>query len=284
MSLPSISLLLPTRERPGHVDRLFKALTATTAEIAQLEVVAYVDQDDPASHDIAHSPLRVETLIRSPGATMGAMIRTCYEASRGRYVMLINDDVVFRTPAWDVRVIDAFAEFPDDVALVYGNDLDQGRSRPTFPIVSRTVCEVIGTICPRGYWGLHIESHLFDIFRQLARLGSNRIVYLEDVVFEHTHYTSNRDPKLDATYRHRNKQNDDVLFISLDHERRRSAGRLHRFITSGATHGQPAEQVTCSSSSDVINSASVDSEGDERPALRGSPEGESAGRLFDRRS
>jgi hypothetical protein len=231
MLLPRISLLLPTRGRPTHIDRLFRSLTATTADLAHVEVVAYVDSDDPVSHRLGHPSLHVETLIRPPGATMGSMMRACYEASRGRYVILINDDVVFRTQAWDARVTSAFSPFPDDVALVYGNDLDQGPSRPTFPIVSRAACEVIGTICSRGYCGLHIESHLFDIFRQLARLGMSRIVYLDDVVFEHTHYAAG-ERGWGATYRHRNKLNDDVLFISLDHERRRSARRLQRFIAS----------------------------------------------------
>jgi hypothetical protein len=98
---------------------------------------------------------------------------------------------------------------------------------------------VIGSICPRSYYGLHIESHLFDIFKQLAALGTDRIVYLDDVVFEHTHYTR-PEPALEATYRHRNKVNDDVLFFSLDHDRCRSARRLHRFITNPARAIQPA--------------------------------------------
>jgi hypothetical protein len=170
---------------------------------------------------------------------MGAMMRACYEASRGRYVMLINDDVVFRTPAWDVRIADAFAQFPDDVALVYGNDLDQRESRPTFPIISRTACDAIGSISPRGYCSLHIESHLFDIFKRLARLGMRRIAYLDEVVFEHTHYTSGEADR-ETTYHHRNKRNDDILFITLEHERRRLARRLQRFITSSAKAGRTA--------------------------------------------
>ena len=239
MIAPSISLLLPTRGRRRHVERLLAAVAATTADLARLEIVAYVDRDDVESHGIAHRTVRIQTLIRPPGASMGTMLRACYEASRGRYVMLINDDVIFRTAGWDRRVIEAFTRFADDVALVYGNDLDQRESRPTFPIVSRAACDVIGSICPRGYYGLHIESHLFDIFRRLAALGTDRIVYLEDVVFEHTHY-ARREPGLETTYRHRNKVNDDVLFFSLDDDRRRSARRLHRFITNPARAVRPA--------------------------------------------
>jgi len=239
MIVPSISLLLPTRGRRRHVERLLAGVAATTADLTRLEIVAYVDCDDVESHGIAHRAIRVQTLIRPPGATMGTMMRACYDVSRGRYVMLINDDVVFRTAGWDLEVIRAFTRFADDVALVYGNDLDQQESRPTFPIVSRAACDVIGSICPRGYYGLHIESHLFDIFKRLVALGADRIVYLDDVVFEHTHY-ARCEAGLKATYRHRNKVDDDVLFFSLDQDRCRSARRLHRFITDPARLVRPA--------------------------------------------
>jgi hypothetical protein len=64
-------------------------------------------------------------------------------------------------------------------------------------------------------------------------------VYLEDVVFEHTHY-ARRAPGLETTYRHRDKVNDDVLFFTLDLDRRRTARRLHRYLTGPARAVRPA--------------------------------------------
>lgn len=225
----TISLLLPTRGRAALVQRLFESLIQTTADLRGLEVVLYIDEDDSASHKISSPAFPLIKLVGPPGMTMGSMNRACYDASHGRYVMLINDDVIFRTPDWDTQVIETFNCFPDDIGLVYGNDLDQGAAIPTFPIISRTVCDVLGEICPRGYKNLHIESHLFDVFKQLVRLGYDRVRYLEDVVFEHMHYIVDKAAR-DQVYDKKNQRADDLLFIALDDERASKAPLLARYI------------------------------------------------------
>jgi hypothetical protein len=230
-----ISLLLPTRGRVALVQRLFDSLVQTTDDLQKLEVVVYVDEDDAESLKIDHPALSLVKIVGRAGTTMGNMNRACYDASHGRYVMLINDDVVFRTQGWDARVREAATRYPDDIALVYGNDLDQGEAVPTFPIVSRTVCDVLGEICPRGYRHLHIESHLLDIFKQLARLGYKRICYLDDVIFEHMHYVVGK-AAIDLTYAKRSQRLDDILFIALDDERVFKAKFLARWIEAGRSN------------------------------------------------
>ena len=54
--------------------------------------------------------------------------------------MLMNDDAAIRTNGWDAAMLQAFEGFPDGVALVYGNDLDQGARVPTFPAMPRFAC------------------------------------------------------------------------------------------------------------------------------------------------
>jgi hypothetical protein len=227
------SLFLPTRGRAALVQRLFDSLVQTTADLERMEIVLYIDEDDHESREISHPELSLVKIVSSPGQTMGNMNRACYEASHGRHVMLVNDDVVFRTQGWDHRILETASQFSDEVALIYGNDLDQGAAVPTFPIVSRTVCEVLGEICPRGYRNLHIESHLLDIFRQLARLGHNRICYLNDVIFEHMHYAVGK-AAADSVYIKKNQRADDLLFIALDEERAFKAKLLAQRI--GAAH------------------------------------------------
>jgi hypothetical protein len=224
-----ISLLLPTRGRVPLVQRLFGSVVETSTDPGRLEVVLYVDEDDAESREISHPGFSIVKIVGQPGRTMGSMNRACYDASRGRYVMLINDDAVFRTPGWDARVLEAAARHPDDIALIYGNDLDQGEAVPTFPLVSRIVCDVLGEICPRGYRHLHIESHLLDIFKQLARLGHDRVCYLEDVIFEHLHPMAGKGA-MDSTYAKKSQRLDDILFIALDEERAFKAKLLARHI------------------------------------------------------
>jgi hypothetical protein len=223
------SLLLPTRRRVSLVQRLFDSVVAMTSNLRGLEVILYVDEDDAESREISRTELSIVKVIGRERETMGNMNRACYDASRGRYVMLMNDDAVFRTMAWDSRILEATARFPDGISLIYGNDLDQGEAVPTFPILPRVVCELLGELCPRGYRNLHIESHLLDIFKQLAKMGHPRICYLDDVVIEHLHPAVGK-AVFDPTYLKRNQRADDLLFMALDDERAFQAERLRQYI------------------------------------------------------
>lgn len=231
-AVPQISLLLPTRGRVSLVRRLFASVVQTTENLRRVEIVLCIDEDDRESLEIDHPELSLIKTVGRPGRTMGEMTRACYESSRGRYVMLINDDVIFRTTHWDVRVLETATRFSDDISLIYGNDLDQGDAVPTFPILSRAVCDLLGEVCPRGYRHLHIESHWLDIFKQLARLGHKRICYLDEVIFEHMHYVVGK-AAIDPTYEKRDQRLDDLLFIALDDERSFKAKLLARYIEAG---------------------------------------------------
>jgi GT2 family glycosyltransferase len=225
----NFSILLPTRGRPSLVERLFESILRTAHDPSSIEIILYIDADDLLSHGIEMQGLKVTKLINPPGRSMGQIFKECYEISTGRYIMLMNDDAVFRTKDWDLRVIDVFSKFQDDIAFVYCNDLDQGANVPTFPILSRRVCELLGGVCPTGYLNLHIESHIIDIFKQLKHYGHNRIVYLSDVIIEHLHYSIGKSGH-DETYLKKDPMHDERLFIALDEERKRMALKLSQYI------------------------------------------------------
>jgi len=238
MSRSEISLLLPTRGRVQMLQRLFDSLVATADGIETVEVILYIDEDDMATQAVDHPMLRLVRLVKPPRQPMGRMNQQCYEASTGRYVMLINDDVVARTRGWDRRIKDSFGKFPDEIALVYGNDLYQGEALSTMPVLSRRVCELIGGVCPQGYHNTYIDLHLFDLFKKLAKLGQRRLVYHGDLIFEHLHHEAGK-ASLDATYVKANEESDDRLFINLEEERWKQARMLKRHIESLQTESAP---------------------------------------------
>ncbi|MBI5235170.1 MAG: hypothetical protein HY886_02845 [Deltaproteobacteria bacterium] len=237
-----LSILLPTRGRPDRLKKLFESLLRTTTNLRGLEVVLYIDANDVLSQGVVFPELNVRRVIRPLGAPMGAMVRECFEASRGRYVMLMNDDVVVRTNGWDAVMLQAFEGFPDDIALVYGNDLDQGERVPTFPVMPRLACGIIDGPCPPDYLNLHIESHIFDVFKRLRALGHDRIRYLGDVVFEHMHYTVGKSG-VDATYVKKDQSHDDMLFIGYADERRHAAAGLAGHIASNGQRAEAAQKI-----------------------------------------
>lgn len=186
----TFSLLAPTRRRTQTLTRLLDSLIATAAHPEQIEIVLVVDEDDPQSITFTYPALRLKHVVVPPGQTMGALNSAAYDASTGDYVMLLNDDVIARTPRWDEIIFARLREYPDGIVLVHVNDTLMRDHLCTFPLVSRTFCELAGGICPREYQRYRIDDHVEDVFNLLYALGERRAVYLPDVVFEHNNFVT----------------------------------------------------------------------------------------------
>jgi hypothetical protein len=185
---PTLSLIVPTRKRTSQLRRMLESVAATAADSAAVEVVLVVDADDAVSRAFQFEQLNVKQVIVATGLAMGALNMAGYQASTGDYLMLLNDDVIARTRRWDHRVLSCLRRFPDGIVLVHTNDRLFGEQLCTFPIVSRTFCELAGGICPRDYRRYRIDDHIEDVFNLLWMLGECRTIYLADVVFEHLKY------------------------------------------------------------------------------------------------
>ena len=185
---PTFSLIVPTRGRKALLRRFLDSLTATATHPETLEVILVVDEDDLESVHFSFSALTLKHVVVSPGLTMGALNMAGYEASSGRYLMLLNDDVVVRTAGWDDTILACLRDFPDDIVLIHVNDTLMQHHLCTFPLVSRTFCELAGGICPRDYLRYRIDDHIEDVFNLLGVLGERRTVYLPEVVFQHDNF------------------------------------------------------------------------------------------------
>jgi hypothetical protein len=235
-----ISLLMPTRGRPAKARRFLDSVAAHTSRLDTIEVVTYVDEDDPESHELQHDRVRLTKII-GPSTTMGAHNLACLHRASGQIIVLVNDDVVIRTSGWDERLREADRRFADRIYLAYGNDLFKRQRIATFPILSRRACQILGEPYSAAYKGGLIDYHLFDIFKRLERLGHSRIAYLSSVVFEHLHYRTGKAP-YDDTYRRRGRWDDDPTFMMLAGDRQASAERLADAIGGPVT--RPRARVT----------------------------------------
>ncbi|WP_298254091.1 glycosyltransferase family 2 protein [Bradyrhizobium sp.] len=224
-----ISLLLPTRGRPQLVERFLQSVAAQSAHPELIEVILCVDDDDPASHCIASSRIALKTII-VPRQTMGAYNAICLENATGEITIAVNDDIIIRTKGWDEKIRALDKRYVDGIYLGYPNDLFKGEKVCTFPVLSRKTCEVLAEPYPGIYKGAFIDVHLMDIFRRLERRGYPRMIYVEDIVFEHVHYRTNPE-LLDATYRERARFGDDATFIALAPVRRMEADRLFEYVS-----------------------------------------------------
>lgn len=219
-----ISLLMPTRGRPALVERFFQSVVDTTSILDQVEVILCVDDDDVESHALGDARVKFTRLI-GPRAPMGVLNTKCLKASSGDIIILVNDDMVFRTPGWDTTLIAVDASVADKIYLAYGNDLLKKGDLCTFPILSRHTCDLLIEPYPPEYRGAFIDVHLFDIFKRVKHAGFDRIIYREDVVLEHLHFRAGK-AVADATYTTRGRFADDQTFVSLTQSRRKSAAHL----------------------------------------------------------
>jgi hypothetical protein len=227
-----ISLLLPTRKRPLLANRFLQSAARCADRAELVEAIVYVDEDDVDSYDVNCGALTCKTII-GPRLTMGGYNTGCFQQSGGDIVVLTNDDVMVRTKGWDSRLRALHERFTDGVYLLYPNDLFKGKGLCAFPILSRRTCEVLGNPFPPAYRGSFIDYHLLDIFKRLERRGYPRLLYLEDVIFEHMHHRTGKNV-YDETYRQRRRFADDSTFLALRNERSRATERLASEIAGTA--------------------------------------------------
>ena len=183
---PVFSIIVPTRDRPDGLRRLLDSFKVTTSCADNLEIILVIDQGDRQTLEFDYHDIALKRIVVQPGLNMGALNMAGYAVAVGKYIMLLNDDVIVRTIGWDEKVLAAFRTYADEIVLVHVNEKIFEEKLCTFPFLSRTYCELAGGICPPDYVRYRIDDHIYNVFNLLAVLGKIRIVYLPDVVFEHT--------------------------------------------------------------------------------------------------
>jgi hypothetical protein len=248
-----ISLILPTRQRTSRLRQALDSLAATACRPDRIEIVLYVDLDDHESRAFSYSGLTLKTIV-GPRARMGEMTRACYAASVGRAILLANDDICFRTPGWDTRMLGAADRWSDGLGLVWGNDLCSGG--PAHPLLPRPACELLGKICPVDFARLHIDTHVYDVFRRLKQRGHDRMCYLPDTIIEHMHVEVGKG-EVDETAHNPHRAADLQCYIDWAEERERLAYRLARRIESGMDQSEcPVHDDRAGTTDPVITRAS----------------------------
>jgi glycosyltransferase involved in cell wall biosynthesis len=221
-----ISFIVPTRGRPRKMLSFLEGVRDHATSPQNIEIVMVVDDDDLASQAITFEGLGVLKVVVPHGLTMGGLIMAGYRASRGKYIMLMNDDVHVKTHGWDDKVLAASRSFEDEIVLVHVNDMTFGEALCIFPFVSRRYCEMAGGICSEQYSRYRIDDHIYDVFGLLTLLGHKRVVYLHDVVFEHLNVVIDSHGEAEYVPDPQVHAKDTVLFDDMRHAREELAVRL----------------------------------------------------------
>jgi glycosyl transferase/beta-hydroxylase protein BlmF len=237
----TLSLLLPTRGRPAEFARFVKSVAETAAAPGRVEILAYVDEDDPRKFDyvagfkaLAAEPavaglmnidLRVDEPLTTP------MINNILaERAQGSVLMIANDDQVFRDPGWDARIDDGAARFPDGIFCLWFNDGRYGEKLCTFPILGRRWVEVLGYVEPPFF-----EHFNCDLWTWQIALMIGRTHYIGDILVEHLHPDTGKSQADETTARNlkgNRAERDRAMFVKFERYRILDAERLRDAINA----------------------------------------------------
>ena len=175
-----IAILVPTRERPKKARELIESWKSTNAGLS--DIYWYVDGDDPTKAEY-FSLADPDTLVVGPRMDLCPATNYLWKTvPKHSFYMCCSDDFLFRTKSWDSRILEAFSEWPDEVGIVYCNDLYQREKLATEATLSARLIEALKYVCPPDFLHLYVDNFFIDLGRALCRLS-----YLEDVVIEHMH-------------------------------------------------------------------------------------------------
>lgn len=181
------SLIFATRSRIDLLEGLFKSLAATTTVPSLVEVMPIIDDDDFQTHESVGKLTRMLPNFRVSfkSRPRSKMLNEDYinwgaRHSNGKYIFILNDDVIFKIPNWDrlsfEKLNSYLADKPDGV--VYGltdDGMDQLRVEQKlqytgFPIISRESLEALGYAMHPSFssWGADID--LFSVYEGVDRI------------------------------------------------------------------------------------------------------------------
>jgi dolichol-phosphate mannosyltransferase len=150
-----LSVVIPVRNEPDSIGRLFSALTATVRSEAEVLVV-YDTEDDPtvpeARRHIDRLPFELRLVRNDLGAGPANALRAGFDSARGDAIVVVMADL-----SDDLPVIDrmyARIEAGDDV--VCGSRYMRGGRQWGGPLLKRMLSRTAGVSL---YWGARLPTH-----------------------------------------------------------------------------------------------------------------------------
>lgn len=156
---PDISVLLPSRGRPGPLVETVASLRDTADDPSRVEVLVAVDPDDPDTAQAACDcgARGWPAPERFGYARLHEYVNALADQAGGEWLLLWNDDARMRTQGWDSRILQA----PPGVLWPKANGYT---AENTFPVVHCKVVERIGHVSLSP----HYDSWLHAIAEQAS--------------------------------------------------------------------------------------------------------------------
>lgn len=195
----------------------------------EVEVIFYVDDDDPTGDLVRSGESNDVHVITGPRILLSECWNRCAEQARYDVLMQCCDETVFRTDDWDRFVLAEFQKVPDKIVLVHGRDGIQDAGLATLGFVHRRWVDTVGYLCPPYFSCDYNDLWLTEVADAL-----HRRVFLVNVYTEHMHPVAHKAP-LDTTHQQRlsrgQRDNVGALWVTLAPERAADVAKLRAVLT-----------------------------------------------------
>ena len=195
---PSVLVICPSRGRPKECRRMLESFHATQ-KISMIRVC--LDMCDPCLNDYMDictplAPLLIDQRKKTTEIING---NWRYAPEHIKYFSITNDDFVYRTDSWDLKLVGEIA-LNGGKGIAYGNDLCAGANLPTTSVISRTIVEAL------GWLQMPTLTHLYgdNVWKHIGQ-SAGCLYHRQDVIIEHMH-VFNKKMAPDATHQHTNSQ------------------------------------------------------------------------------
>lgn len=180
------SILCPTRSRSGRCKRYAQSIFSTAAKPECVELLLYVDNDDPQKGGYENWTSKMNNVILVIGEpiSISKSWNILAENATGNVFMMGNDDLVHETVGWDVKLDVEISKFPDQVFCIWVNDKHKGEKLCTFPIVSRKWYKTVGYFTPGVFYFFRNDTWIQNLGQRI-----NRLHYVSDIIIEHRHWS-----------------------------------------------------------------------------------------------
>ena len=234
----TFSLLCPSRDRAHRMQVLMESVCRTAERPERVEVLCYVDDDDPslgeyrrlfADADGRFRRLKRCELVVGESMTVGKLWNVLARRSAGDVLMMANDDQMYLDYAWDAAAEEELRRHPDEIVCLFFDDGQYLPERGDFPMVSRRWFEELGYFTPEIFQFWTHELWIMDIAERIGRLQR-----VHGIRVDHLHYDQYL-AVFDETYRrHRldwmKSEQDGILFRQTAEQRESAAEKLRRLM------------------------------------------------------
>ena len=184
------SILTPTRNRPSNCIRFIQSVYNTSHNKDNVEMLFYVDNDDPSIED--YKKIEGKFTYGDP-ISVSKSWNIIAEKCKGDYMIMGNDDLIYRTPGWDTILTEKLSAL-DPFWCSWVDDGINGKNHCAFPIISREWYDAVGYFAPGIFNFGYNDTWVFEIAKRIDRCN-----YIKDIFVEHMHFTKSKS-EMDDTY------------------------------------------------------------------------------------